>query len=44
MGSGFGAETVVVEDEVSQGNMLFEEVDEGGLGFEAEGVVAKVDC
>lgn len=43
VGAGFGTEAVVVEDEVLQGDVLAEEIDEGGLGFEAEGVVAEID-
>ena len=38
-----GAEAVVVEDEVAEGDMLGEEVDEGGLRVEAKGVVGEVD-
>lgn len=42
-GAGVGAEAVVVEDEVLEGHVLAEEIDEGRLGVEAEGVVAEVD-
>lgn len=38
-----GAEPVVVQDEVAEGDMLGEEVDERGLRVEAEGVVGEVD-
>lgn len=41
--AGGGAEAVVVEDEVAEGDVLGEEVDEGRLGVEAEGVVGEVD-
>lgn len=41
--AGGGAEAVVVQDEVAEGDVLGEEVDEGRLGVEAEGVIGKVD-
>lgn len=41
--SGMGAETVVIENKMLQGNVGGEECDEGGLGVESERIVVKID-